>query len=408
MNVLSHAATLFALFSFSAAAGQPGLAEIAAKLTPLKGTTPAQWRITWTGDATTEADISWSTAEAGERHVVHYGTSAHGADVKKYEHHQVCQENGAYGVAETTDPGFYHHAVLEGLKPAARYHFVLESDGEISRPFYFITAPAKGTDFSIIHGGDSRSGHLARCHINQMMAETVKKNPKIIAFAHSGDFIDNGHNWVEWRLWLSQHELTTGEDGRVLPVIPTRGNHDSGPIYKQVFNIAPSNPDWHTTRLGRDVAMVTLDTNVPGGGAQSEWLEAELKRLRPEVAWLLVQYHRPLYPAVKNAPAHKEVFAPLFDQYNVDLACESDGHCIKRTIPIRNDKPDPTGVVYIGEGGLGVGNRGPNTDLWYLKGGKVGSAHHIMRLDCSPQTLRIRTLLLEGEVFDDVSLKVRQ
>ena len=244
--------------------------------------------------------------------------------------------------------------------------------------------------------------------MNQMIAETVEKSPEVIALAHGGDYINNGRHWQQWRLWLSHHELTTGKDGRVLPIIPTRGNHDSGPLYKKVFNVDPKGPDWHTTQLGNDVAIVTLNTNVPGGGAQSEWLKSELKRLRPKSTWLLTQYHRPLYPAVKNAPPHTQIFAPLFDQYNVDLACEADGHCIKRTVAIRNNKADPTGVVYIGEGGLGVGSRNPKSDLWYFKGGKTGKGHHFMLLDFTPQTLRVRTLLLGGKVFDDVTLKARK
>ena len=98
----------------------------------------------------------------------------------------------------------------------------------------------------------------------------------------------------------------------------------------------------------------------------------------------------------------------MFDKYNVDLACESDGHCIKRTIPRRGDKADPTGVVYIGEGGLGGGQRPTKADLWDLQGGVVGSQHHVMRLDFTNEELRIRAILLGGEVFDDHSLKVRK
>ena len=190
--------------------------------------------------------------------------------------------------------------------------------------------------------------------------------------------------------------------------MPTRGNHDGGPNYKEIFDILPEQPDWYTTRIGKDVAMVTLDTNVPGGGDQSQWLESQLQELRPQSKWLLTQYHRPLYPAVKSAPAHQKIFCPLFDKYNVDLACEADGHCIKRTIPIRGNKADPTGVTYIGEGGLGVGQRKPDVSRWFMKGGVSGSEHHIMLLSFSEQNLRIQTILLDGKIFDDHQLKRRK
>ena len=35
---------------------------------------------------------------------------------------------------------------------------------------------------------------------------------------------------------------------------------------------------------------------------------------------------------------HAPIFCPLFDKYNIDIALESDGHCMKRTVPIRDGK----------------------------------------------------------------------
>ena len=34
---------------------------LVSKMTPLKGNTPAQWRVVWTGDASREATISWTS-----------------------------------------------------------------------------------------------------------------------------------------------------------------------------------------------------------------------------------------------------------------------------------------------------------------------------------------------------------
>ena len=79
-------------------------------------------------------------------------------------------------------------------------------------------------------------------------------------------------------------------------------------------------------------------------------------------------------------------FFSLFDKYNIDIALESDGHCMKRTVPIRDSKKDPTGIIYVGEGGLKVGQRKPDGNRWYIKdGGKTGSAHHV-GASTSPQT----------------------
>jgi acid phosphatase type 7 len=383
---------------------------ITSRLTRLTGTNPAQWRVIWTGDASREATVSWTTAEKGKSHKVYLSTNTPGLDLAKYELVMESSNNGLYTLdkkEKDVTSAYYHHASIKGLKPATKYNFLIVSDGQVSKPLYFITAPEKGTGFSIIHGGDSRSGHLARCKVNMLIAKLTESAPEIIGFAHGGDYIVSGRSYQQWRLWLSHHELTTGKDGRVLPIIPTRGNHDTGILYKEVFNIAPKQADWHTTTIGSDVAIVTLDTNVAAGGPQVEWLEDQLKELRPKTKWLLTQYHRPLYPAVKTPAPHTKQFCALFDQYEVDLACEADGHCIKRTVPIKDGKEDPTGTVYIGEGGLGVGQRAPNKELWYIKGGVAGMDHHIMLLNFKSTTLNIKTILLSEGIFDDHYLQIR-
>ena len=418
-----------ALFATEPSLENLDVRTLVSRMTPLKGTTPAQWRVVWTGDATSEATISWTTAEAGKKHVVYYGTKSGGRSGKPALSQQ-CQSNGLYsiiqpnvskngagkGSEQTTNtdgsnliaPAYYHHARITQLEPNTRYYFVLESDGQRSREFYFRTAPSEGTDFTLIHGGDSRSGHADRSRMNLRIAQQAKSNPKVLAFAHGGDYIVSGTKWEQWRLWLSQHELTTLEDGRVLPIIPTKGNHDAGKIYFEVFDLEENDERWHTTMLGKDVAMVTLDTNSPGGGPQADWLDAELSRLRPKVRWLLVQYHRPMYPAVKGPATQASIFCPLFDKYNVDLALESDGHCMKRTVPIRNGKKDSSGLVYVGEGGLGVGQRKTDSGRWYLQdGGKAGSAHHVIRLDFDSDDLRVRFILMDGATWDDHTIEAR-
>ncbi len=57
--------------------------------------------------------------------------------------------------------------------------------------------------------------------------------------------------------------------------------------------------------------------------------------------WVLVNYHKPAFPAVKDPEDYRfarvhEYWVPLFDQYRPDLVIESDGHCLKRTLSILN------------------------------------------------------------------------
>jgi hypothetical protein len=74
---------------------------------------------------------------------------------------------------------------------------------------------------------------------------------------------------------------------------------------------------------------------------------------------------------------------------------------IKRTVPIRNDKKVEGGIVYVGEGGLGVPQRRPKSDRWYLqKPGMSGVGHHVMRVTFGKTKMDYEVLLLDRKLAD--------
>jgi hypothetical protein len=374
-----------------------------------EGAEPSQWRLIWKTDPATSATLAWSTAVAGKEHRVHL-RQADGEKTAVVEAYRSGRYTGK-------SPKLYYHFVkLENLQPATKYRVVIESDGNRSPEMFFITAPTADVPVSLIFGADSRSGLEERKKMNAMIANMVAESYQgnrvpVIAFAHGGDYIRSGTNLEQWSLWMSDHELTVGKDGRLLPIIPTRGNHDHGENYNEVFAFpAGELTNYFAINLGPQVRYVTLNSETSVSGDQAEWLEAELKTGRPKNRWLLAQYHTPVYPAVKRPEANLLYWVPLFEEYNVDMVCEGDGHNIKRTAPIRESKIDSTGVVYIGEGGLGVGQRTPDAERWYLREphGKVGSEHHVQLLTFGKEKLDYRVVLLGGEIFDEHALGLGQ
>ncbi len=373
-----------------------------------KDAQPIQWRLIWLTDPATSATLSWSTTVAGKVHRVHLH-EAEGSEEIVIE----AQRNGKYSGQNLEL--YYHHAHLTGLKPATEYHVTIESDGLQSPEMYFLTAPAKDVPVSILFGADSRSGLSERRQMNAMLASMVTESYQgdhvpILAFVHAGDYIQNGARLDQWSRWMSDHELTVGPEGRLLPIIPARGNHDLGELFNEVFSFpAQERTNYYALNLGPEIRLITLNTETSVSGDQTVWLESELKAARPANRWLLAQYHKPAFPAVKPPWINLTHWVPLFEQYNVDMACEGDGHNIKRTPPIRDFKIDPTGVVYIGEGGLGVGQRTPKTDRWYLRPphAKTGSEHHVQLLTFDEAKLTYRVILLGGKLFDEHDLPVR-
>lgn len=359
---------------------------------------PRHWRVIWQEDPAHEATISWSTKQAGSEHRVLISKAPTGAEWGEEPRQVEAHRNGEYTrdarEKETVPALWFHHAKIDGLEPSTTYWFRIQSDGVSSRELHFVTAPEDDRPFKIIYGGDSRSGHKARQDVNRLMAKLCAEDPAIMAFAHGGDYIMYGYHFKDWSAWLDHHELCVAEDGRVLPMIPVRGNHDVGPLYDQIFDEpGGKGRNYYVTQLGPEAVLVTLNSEISTTGDQALWLEEALEALRPSHRWLLTQFHRPLYPAVKTPGVAKSTWVPLFEAFDVDLVLESDGHVVKRTMPIRDEKHDPTGVTYIGEGGLGVPQRTPDADRWYLKPpGMTASGHHVTVLEFTPEHLRMTTV----------------
>lgn len=382
--------------------------------TPFEGTTPAHWRVVWHDDPTTAASICWSTREvADDTQLLLIGPrpAQRGLAPADFDAppgsgelaaRSFTPRSGAYtpGDDEGDAPlGQAHWVRLSGLEPNSRYDFAIVSGDECSRTLYFHTAPESGVDFEVLYGGDSRSGWRDRCRVNLMIAQLVDGEAFPLCFVHGGDYVENGGTSAEWIRWLSHHELTTGSDGRVLPLLPARGNHDWGPCYAQVFDHPGRTLEepgaWFRTDLGGDVSILHLDTNVPVLGDQFVWLEAQLPRARESSRWLVLNYHRPMFPAVKEPSAAAPFWVPTFERHDVDLVFESDGHVMKRTVAIRDGEPDPTGVTYLGEGGLGVPQRRPDSNRWPFEGGFTGRGHHASLVRFEAERLVMRFVVLD-------------
>ncbi|MFD2245111.1 purple acid phosphatase family protein [Pontibacter ruber] len=407
---------------------------------------PIHVRVIWTENPSNHAIISWTTLHAnGGPHYVYYDTISHRGNLKAYTYKRKAKVNGQITMVEEdrekgVPPGYYHHSEISNLKAATAYYFVVESSGVISEEYYFITAPDDDRPVSIIWGSDSRAGgerefsptfskllpdiientalheikgHEARQRMNEVITQIFEDNKNVIAFTHGADYGLTAQ-WRHLYWWLEDQQAIVAGDNRLLPLIISRGNHDTEIGFKENFWLGNSiegrtlDTFYYTSNLSAHASLITLNTEISVTGEQRVWLNKTLSLIRGKKRWVVVHYHRPAYPAVKAFKGQtftrvRNAFVPLFEKHNVDLVAESDGHVLKRTLPIRNGKHDKSGIVYIGEGGLGVPQR-PVTDStrWYVQSpGYAISSHHVHVINFNKDNLHVQAIGIDGEVIDN-------
>ena len=195
-------------------------------------------RIVWEGDAASSAIIAWNQV-SGFNAKLYFGTNDNGQNIKGYNFSKVISdENSVLGM----NTKFVR---LNGLQAWTDYYFVISDSEGVSKRYVFTTAPGDDSGkISIISGGDSRNYRDVRQNANRMVA---KVQPTCVLF--SGDMTDNSSP-SEWKAWLDDWQLTISPEGRVTPMVISRGNHEpNNKIMQDIFGLKSQNI-YYSVKLG--------------------------------------------------------------------------------------------------------------------------------------------------------------
>jgi hypothetical protein len=355
-----------------------------------------KFRVVWTENPTTEATIAWNQ-KAGKPGVVYFGSVDFGRKHHLYPNKQATHRSHRYD--ETTHNCF---ARIKDLTPDTRYFFCIKDESGISRRLSFKTAPTKSQPFTFVAGGDSRNFREPRIHANQICA---KLQPLFIAF--TGDMI-NQDNELQWAEWFDDWQETIDDQGRIIPIVPHRGNHEGRRDSIHHYFDTPKDA-YYTFSIGDDLfRYFTLNSQIPANGKQGEWLRRGLKKYRAKVTHLVAGYHKPMRPHVskKSEGDNPHLWADIFYQCGLDLAIESDSHVMKRTHPLKPDSGgtegfsksmnDKNATVYIGEGCWGAPLRAADdAKPWTIDS---GSFNGFDWLYVTPDNIQIQTVKVEKPV----------
>ena len=350
-----------------------------------------RYRVMWRDNPATTMVIGWNQA-SGSAPSVYYDTQDHGSNTSAYR-------LSARPAHQTSAKGMQNYfARLTGLTPNTVYYFVIRDSESTSRTLSFKTAPADpNTPMSIIAGGDSRNNRKGRLNANILVS---KLRPDFVLF---GGDMTGGDTAAEWRDWMLDWQRTIASDGRMTPIVATRGNHEkSNRTIIDLFDV-PSDNVYYALTFGGDLLRVyTLNSLIAPGGDQQQWLARDLKA-NQHVQFRMAQYHFPMRPHTarkKENNAQMVSWATLFHKYELQLAVESDAHVVKTTYPIRpsNDagshegfiRDDESGTVYVGEGCWGAPLRRNDDDKPWTR--HSGSFNQFKWIKASSDGLMVYTI----------------
>lgn len=352
-----------------------------------------RYRITWRDTPATSAVIGFEQYSGSSVHVV-YDVVDHG------------KNPGAYRFTARPSRQINHAGMnnifvrLGGLTAGTRYFFLVVDSEGVSRRMIFETPPGSPDQpLSIIAGGDSRNNRTVNQAANRLVS---KLKPHFVLF---GGDMTGGDTAAEWQEWFDDWQLTTSQDGRLTPIVPARGNHESENASIHNLFDTPSPDVYYSLDFGGGLLRTyTLNTLFPPGGAQLQWLNRDLAACRS--AWKIAQYHHAMRPHTAAKPERDELityWASLFTKYGMDLVVESDAHTVKQTYPIRPSREpgssqgfirdDRRGTVYVGEGCWGAPLRANDDDKpWTRSSGRFNQFKWVW---VDLRQIQVRTVMID-------------
>jgi len=358
-----------------------------------------KYRLTWREDPATTMVIGWNQI-SGSDPIVYYGTTDFGVNYNSYPSSKTVDRS-------VSRKGMNNrYARLTGLQPDTAYYFVIKDSQGTSDRYWFKTAPDNpNTRLSIVAGGDSRNNRTPRQNANKIVA---KLRPHAVFFG--GDMTSSSSS-SQWQNWLEDWQLTIGSDGRIIPIVAARGNHESSNDIRDLFDIpTDAGGEFYALSFGGNlIRTYTLNTEVTPGGTQGSWLVDDLVANAANHIWTVAQYHRTTRPHQSRKSEQNdqyEAWSKPFYNYAVQLVMESDSHVVKRTWPIKpstgsgSDEGfvradnDPNRTIYVGEGCWGAPLRNADDSKNWTKAS--GSFNQLKWLWIDRDNIELRTVKVDN------------
>lgn len=342
---------------------------------------PFHCYLTWQRDPATTLTVNFHTMNPHTAPDVWFDTVSRGGSPSMYRYRTSASTHEIPGLNDL--PGaqrYIHVAEMTGLDPGAIVYFVAGSpDGGYTEQRSARLPGRTVDDLRFVVGGDMSTNSS----VPGLLTAAAAESPQFGLIGGDIAYADGLlANWSLWDRWLQNWEtyMVTPE-GHDVPIILAIGNHEviggfqgyddplgRAPFFFGLF--AQEGRGFEMERkahfrrdFGANVALLVLDTGhvTSPGGPQADWLAAELASMSG-VDLRMAAYHVPMYPSHRgydsaDSAILREVWLPLFDSGQLDVAFEHHDHMLKRTKRLRNNQPAEDGTLYLGDGCFGQAPR---------------------------------------------------
>lgn len=365
--------------------------------------------LSWQNDPTSTMMIQW----------IGYGIDPHTSLEYRLQGTETWQRATARFIPMPGAPSLHINRIeLTGLQSDSTYQYRIGSDGV---SYMFRTMPTSNTGKVVfVEGGDMYHDDVETMERVSRVAAAQNPHFAVIGgdIAYSAGRGIVGESTERWITWLKSWKKTMiTKEGYTIPVLPAIGNHevvggyyqrpDKAKLFYSSFPLSQGTA-FRVIDFGNYLSLFLLDSGhtAPINGFQRDWLRKMLiSRVHRPLKFAV--YHIPAYPSIrrfenKDSRTVRENWVPLFDEFGLNVAFEHHDHDFKRSVPIKYDKPDPDGTLYMGDGCWGIRHpRVNNQNRWYLVSRKP--VRHFLAVTIENNTYSIKAVDEFGEVFDEVS-----
>jgi predicted phosphodiesterase len=293
---------------------------------------------------------------------------------------------------------FLYEATIEGLRPCSSYGYRVSLPDEVSEIHHFKTVCRKTKGFRFVAMGDSRSNPGT---FKKVMAGIERSEPDLII--SMGDLVENGGNFDQWnKFYFSVVRNIVGD----VPLVSTLGDHegdsDNGELFRYyMLKDEPVDKQWFSFDFG-NAHFISLDYRHPYDKEMIDWFIKDITA--SDADWNFVFMHRPVYDfGAHRSRWGQDVWSELFHEYKIDVVFAGHSHIYERFYPVLNaDDKNNWPVTYITTGGGGAGLYDISSSEYLAS---AESVNHFIAVDVSSNELKLKTIDINGEVFDRLEIK---